>query len=219
MLGFDDFNTSEMNRTILVLEEIPGLPPRKGSRQRSRSPWHDVPTNNTPYSKQRNHRETIVSPNDYNNLEHNESSSKASSSNFEHLYSEVNKSTKKKEELEETKIDSSELSVKQLIHRFDESKVCVDDSKDQLKPTSADDNVTLRKVNCLVNSSDDYEGRNSEELNVLLNELSKITIAPLVQPRVINSLIQVKPNQDNKDTKQNHHSSYTPLSDEEVTLI
>ncbi|XP_044727999.1 putative uncharacterized protein DDB_G0282133 isoform X2 [Chrysoperla carnea] len=209
---YEAIDTGQTNNKT---EEIPGLPPRKGSRQRSRSPWHDVPTNNTPYSKQRSHHETIVSPNDYNNLEHNESSSKASSSNFEHLYSEVNKSTKKKEELEENKIDSSELSVKQLIHRFDESKVCVDDSKDQLKSTSADDDVILRKDNCLVNLSDDYEGRNSEELNVLLNELSKITIAPLVQPRVINSLIQVKPTQDSKDNKQNHHSSCTPLSDEE----
>lgn len=57
------------------------------------------------------------------------------------------------------------------------------------------------------------DNRHSEDLNQLLNELSKITTAPLVQPRAINSLVL----HGEKEELMQHHRSY-PISDDEVSM-
>lgn len=101
-----------------------------------------------------------------------------------------------------------ELSVKQLIQRFDHVTK-KNDSKNEyiIKKTNDIDEVLIRNKNYCTNSEMSTNvliNRHSDELNKLLEELTKVTCAPLMTPGATSSLIQMKSD---------------GLTDEEVSLF
>ncbi|GLV32962.1 hypothetical protein CBL_08976 [Carabus blaptoides fortunei] len=142
----------------------PGLPPRHGTRPRS--PFHDVPRNNTP----------VHTP--------------TSEYSIDKILHDLEQQSRQSTTVEE-------LSVRALIDRFNQS---AGEPVNACAPAPGDDattnDVALRDkstdVAMVTYTALTTAHRHSDELNKLLEELTKVTSAPLLTPGVTSSLVQMK---------------------------
>lgn len=145
------------------------MPPRRLSKRRSVSPFHDIPKN-TPLT--------------YNEIQENIKKNYSIDKILEEL------------KILETKqhnviVPQEELSVKQLINKFNHF---VDIQGDTVDASLAD--VAIRKKDNVQGNNELIQNvivnRHSDELNKLLEELTKVTCAPLLTPGATSSLVQMK---------------------------
>lgn len=144
----------------------PGLPPRHSWRSRPRSPFHDVPKNNTPV-----HTPT----NEYS---------------LDKILHDLE---------QQSRVCAEELSVRALIEKFNQS---AGEASACAVTEDTTNDVALRQKSDAGAETYITTNRHSDELNKLLEELTKVTSAPLLTPGVTSSLVQMKS---------------VPLTDEEVS--
>jgi len=157
-----------------VDEERPSLPPRQSLQ--SLSPYHDVPQNNKAVTELIN---SIKKPTDNCNTEENDDDKVKT---IDEILEDLNK---------EKDIQQSRQKVKQLIEKFndfqgEEDVVLRKKSKFDICKSQSDTTV-LQTLN--VDNLNGNTNRESDDLNKLLEELSKVTCAPVLTPGVTSSLV------------------------------
>ncbi|KAF2895083.1 hypothetical protein ILUMI_11088 [Ignelater luminosus] len=172
-------------RSARTVEEIrPSLPPRQSQ---SLSPYHDVPQNNQAVNNICDNKNVLIE---------NSANSSTEDNNKDSNINKLTKNIKTIDDIlkdldEEKDIRESRQKVRQLIEKFndiqnDDEVVLRKKSKTEISKSRSDTKLlqTLKRDNL-----SDKANRESDELTILLEELSKVTCAPVLTPGVTSSLV------------------------------